>query len=79
MPVYYDIIDQHGVISKKDYDKKSYIKEINTISWNDGHPMIDIRTWIKYDGSKTYKAGKGITLNENEARKLKKILDKMFD
>lgn len=79
MSVYYDIINQHGVISEKSYVKKTYIKEVNTISWNDGLPVIDIRTWVKNKEDEPYRAGKGITLNKNEAKELKKILDRMFD
>lgn len=46
-------------------------KKINLISWNEREPKYGIRNW-----SENYeKMGKGITLSEKEAKKLRNILN----
>ena len=61
-------ITQHiGVLSE---GAKGWKKEINRVSWNDREPKIDIRDW---DPDHT-KMGKGITLSDEEAQKLKELL-----
>lgn len=63
----YDIVEELGVLSES---AKGWTKELNLISWNNGTPKYDIRDWAP--GHE--KMGKGVTLNEEEARKLKELL-----
>lgn len=57
-----------GVLSE---GSKGWQKEINMVSWNERKPKIDIRDW----GPEHEKMGKGITLNKEELRKLKELLN----
>lgn len=64
----YEIIERLGVLSESE---KGWKKELNLISWNNRDPKYDIRDW-----SEDYqKMGKGITLTEEEAIKLRNILN----
>ena len=63
----YEIIEEIGVLSES---QKGWRKELNLISWNNGTPKSDIRDWAP--GHE--KMGKGITLSEEEIRKLKELL-----
>ena len=63
----YEIIEQLGVLSESD---KGWKKELNLISWNDREPKYDLRDWSEDH----QKMGKGITLTEEEAIKLRNIL-----
>ena len=56
-----------GVISES---AKGWTKELNKISWNGGTPKYDIREWAP----EHEKMGKGVTLTEEEASKLKALL-----
>lgn len=64
----FKIHKEYGVISE---GSKGWNKEINLVSWNGREPKIDIRDWNQ-DHSQM---GKGITLNDVEARVLLKILE----
>lgn len=64
----YEIIEHIGVLSE---NEKGWKKEINLISWNEREPKYDIRDWSENHE----KMGKGITLSENEAKKLRNILN----
>ncbi|MCM1566372.1 MAG: PC4/YdbC family ssDNA-binding protein [Dehalobacter sp.] len=64
----FEIINELGVISE---GSKGWRKEFNRISWSGGEPKYDIRDW----SSDHEKMGKGITLSENELRKLKELID----
>lgn len=64
----FEIINQLGVISE---GSKGWKKELNRVSWSSGEPKYDIRDW----NQEHEKMGKGITLNEQELRKLKELLD----
>ncbi len=67
----YEIKEHFGIISSS---AKGWTKEVNLISWNGAAPKYDIRDWApEHD-----KSGKGVTLTENEARKLYEILDGLF-
>lgn len=61
--VKFEIVEELCVLSES---SKGWTKEINLVSWNDAAPVYDIRTWSP--GKE--KAGKGITLNEEEFQKL---------
>ncbi len=52
---------------------KGWQKEINLVSWNNRKPKLDIRDW----GPDHEKMGKGITLSNEELKKLKELLDGM--
>lgn len=64
----FEIINTLGVFSE---GSKGWQKEINLVSWNERKPKIDIRDWGPDHG----KMGKGITLNKEELKKLKELLD----
>lgn len=63
----YEIMEEIGILSES---AKGWTKELNLVSWNGGVPKYDIRDWAP--GHE--KMGKGITLTEDEARKLKELL-----
>ncbi len=63
----FEIIEHIGVLSE---GSKGWTKEINRVSWNDRDPKIDIREW----SPDHTKMGKGITLTDEEAQKLKELL-----
>ncbi|MCD8347124.1 MAG: hypothetical protein LUD16_04050 [Lachnospiraceae bacterium] len=65
----YEIKERIGEISTS---PKGWSKELNLISWNGAAPKYDIRDWAP----EHEKMGKGITLTEEEARKLYEILGK---
>ena len=52
---------------------RGWTKELNIISWNGGVPKLDIRDWAP----EHEKMGKGITLSEEEAEKLARLLQKL--
>lgn len=64
----YEIIERLGVLSESE---KGWKKELNLISWNNRDPKYDIRDWSEDH----QKMGKGITLTEEEAIKLRNILN----
>ena len=66
----YEIINSIGVLS----ENNSWKKELNRISWNGNEPKYDIRDW----SDNHEKMGKGITLSEDELRKLKEIIDEGY-
>jgi hypothetical protein len=49
-------------------------KQLNLVSWNDTKPKFDIRTWDETQS----KMGKGVTLSEDEMRKLYESLQAYF-
>lgn len=63
----YGIVEEVGVLSE---NNKGWRKELNRISWNGAAPKYDIRDWAP--GHE--KMGKGVTLTEEEAAKLKELL-----
>lgn len=63
----YEIVEHIGVISES---AKGWTKELNKISWNGGTPKYDIRELAP----EHEKMGKGVTLTEEEASKLKSLL-----
>ena len=66
----FEIINTIGVLSES---SKGWTKELNLISWNGREPKYDIRDW----DSEHEKMGKGVTLTEEELKKLKNLLDGM--
>lgn len=65
----YEITKKIGVLSE---NAKGWTKEINMVSWNDGEPKYDIRSWSPDHD----KMSKGITLAKDEVKELVKILGK---
>ena len=63
----YEIIEKLGILSES---TKGCTKELNLISWNGSTPKYDIRDW----SPDHEKMGKGITLTDEEAKKLKELL-----
>ena len=68
----YEIIEELGVISES---AKGWTKELNLISWNGGAPKYDVRDWAP----EHEKMGKGVTLSEEEAKKLYVLLSKAVE
>lgn len=64
----FEIVKEIGVLSES---TKGWMKELNLVSWNDGAPKYDLRDW----DPDHKKMGKGVTLTEDEVRKLKELLD----
>lgn len=65
----YEIKETIGVLSTS---AKGWQKELNLISWNGAAPKYDIREWAP----EHEKMGKGITLSEEEMKKLIEALEK---
>ena len=63
----YEIIEKLGILSES---TKGWTKELNLISWNGSTPKYEIRDW----SPDHEKMGKGITLTDEEAKKLKELL-----
>lgn len=64
----YDIVETIAVLSES---AKGWQKELNLISWNGRTPKYDLRDW----DPNHEKMGKGITLNEDEIKKLKTVIN----
>jgi hypothetical protein len=47
-------------------------KELNLVSWNDGEPKYDIRTWM---GEEHARMGKGVSLSKEELIALKELIE----
>jgi hypothetical protein len=63
----FEIIKNIGSLSES---SKGWTKELNLISWNGRDPKYDIRDW----GPDHHKMGKGVTLTEEELKKLRELL-----
>lgn len=66
----YEITEHIGIISES---AKGWTKELNLISWNNREPKYDLRDWAP----EHEKMGKGITLNKEELKKLRDVLNDM--
>lgn len=64
----YEIIETIAVLSES---PKGWKKELNLISWNGREPKYDIREW----SPEHEKMGKGVTLSDEELKKLKDALN----
>ena len=66
----YEIKETVGMLSKS---TKGWTKELNLISWNGKEPKYDLRDWApEYE-----KMGKGVTLNAEELKSLRDLLNGM--
>ena len=66
----YEITQSIAILST---EKSGWTKELNLIAWNGKAPKYDIRSW----SPDHEKMGKGITLTEEEAEILAKLLQKL--
>ncbi len=66
----FEITDELAVLSES---AKGWTKEVNMVSWNEREAKIDIREW----SPEHERMGKGVTLNKEEAKILKNVLNKM--
>lgn len=64
----YEVVKEIGVLSE---GSNGWRKELNLVSWNDRAPKYDIRDWDENHE----KMGKGITLSENEMKKLVDLMN----
>ena len=64
----FEIKESIGILSE---GSKGWQKEFNLISWNERKPKADIRDWAP----EHEKMGKGVTLNKEELKKLKELLE----
>ncbi len=69
--VRFDLMERIGVLSRKD---TGWTREVNIVSWNDGPGKVDIREWDPEHKRMT----KGITLFEEEAERLVKVLARRY-
>ena len=70
--VKYEIKEEMGILSES---TRGWTKELNLISWNGATPKLDIRDWAPNHE----KMGKGITLSQEEVKKLYDLLTKVFE
>ena len=68
----YEIQEEIGVLSES---TRGWQKELNMVSWNGKPAKYDLRDW----SPEHEKMGKGVTLSEDEARRLYEILKDIFD
>ena len=66
----FDIKKSLGTISES---SKGWKREVNVMTWNNKKAKVDIREWDE----KHEKMGKGITLNKEELKQLKDILNQI--
>lgn len=66
--VKFEIKENIGILSES---PKGWRKEINLVSWNGRQPKFDIRDW----SPDHEKMGKGITISNEELKKLNDILN----
>jgi len=67
----YEVTEELGVLSES---AKGWTKEVNLVSFNGKPAKLDIRDWAP----EREKMGKGVTLTEEEAKKLLDILAAKF-
>ena len=69
----YEIVEHIGTLSES---AKGWTKELNRISWNGGEPKYDIRDWDE----EHLRMSRGITLHEDEAKRLCDLLkDRLYN
>lgn len=63
----FEIKQSIGTLSES---ARGWKKELNLLSWNDKEPKYDIRDW----DAEHLKMGKGVTLTNDELKKLRDVL-----
>lgn len=66
----FEIVEHIGVIAN---NPSGWAKELNKVSWNGGPAKFDLRDW---DGTHEHMS-RGITLHQEEAKKLGEMLSSM--
>ena len=66
----FEIKETLAVLSES---SKGWTKELNLVSWNDKDAKYDIRDWSQEHD----KMGKGVTLSDEELKKIKDVLNGM--
>ena len=66
----YEITEELAVLSES---SRGWTKELNMVSWNNRKPKFDIREWAPNHE----RMGKGVTLNREEMKKIKDILNEI--
>lgn len=66
----FEITKNLGVLSES---AKGWTKEVNLVSWNNYPAKYDIREW----DPEHVKMGKGVTLNAEEIKQLRDILNEL--
>lgn len=66
----FEITESVGILSES---AKGWTKELNLVSWNNYAAKYDIREW----DPDHEKMGKGITLNVDEVKKLKELINSL--
>ena len=66
----FEVTEELGVLSE---NEKGWKKELNLVSWSEGEPKYDIRSW----NSTHERMGEGITLTKEEVIALKDVLNKI--
>jgi len=66
----FEITEELAVLSES---SRGWTKELNMVSWNDREPKFDIREWAPNHE----RMGKGVTLNREEMKKIKDILNEI--
>lgn len=69
--VRFDLMERIGVLSRKD---NGWTREVNIVAWNDGPGKVDIREWDPDHKRMT----RGVTLFEDEAERLTKVLARRY-
>ena len=67
----FEIVERIGVLERHE---NGWSREINVVSWNGGEPKLDIREWSPDHERMT----RGITLSEEQGRKLSDALNKRY-
>lgn len=68
----FEIEEEIGTLSE---NSRGWSKELNKVSWNGGAAKYDLRDWAP----EHEKMGKGVTLTEDEAKALYRILKGIFE
>ena len=72
---HYEIEQNFEVLSQRDTNTGTkYTNELNLISYSDAEPVYDIRNWTENSEGQR-RMGKGITLNLDEIRQLRDVLN----
>ena len=71
----YDVLDELGPIGKTWSGAR---KSLCFVSWEGSPPTLDLRIWHKLPDGRE-RPGKGITLTDEEAQDLMKLLGKYFN
>lgn len=72
----FEVKEVIGVISKN--EKTGWCTVVTITDWNNKGPVFDVRDWNTDTPNENSRMGKGITLTEDAAKELQKVLYKHF-